>query len=65
MQTLKHWGVTFEHYDLPQMIRQGDSRDGADVGRLVQGSGRQCFQLVTPPMTAVKDTVATSAPATS
>jgi catechol 2,3-dioxygenase-like lactoylglutathione lyase family enzyme len=35
VRTLKGRGVTFEHYDLPQMTRQGDHED-----RLVQRSGR-------------------------
>jgi hypothetical protein len=45
VRTLKGRGVTFEHYDLPKMVRQGDIHvAGTMKAALVQGPGRQYFQ---------------------
>jgi catechol 2,3-dioxygenase-like lactoylglutathione lyase family enzyme len=42
VQGLKERGVTFEHYDLPPMTRQGrPAPRRRPEGRLVQGPGRQ------------------------
>jgi hypothetical protein len=46
VRTLKGRGVTFEHYDLPKMTRQGDIHVGrAHEDRLVYRPGRQYLQL--------------------
>jgi hypothetical protein len=44
VKTLKGCGVSFEHYDLPNMTASRPSRGRDDEGRMVQGPGRQYLQ---------------------
>ena len=66
VRTLKGRGVTFEHYDLPKMTRQGDVHvAGAMRAAWFKDPDGNIFSLVTPPNTAERDTVAASARSTT
>ena len=62
VQTLKSRGVTFEHYDLPQMTRQGDVHmAGSMRAAWFKDPDGNIFSLVTPANTADRETVSASA----
>ena len=66
VKTLKGRGVTFEHYDLPNMTRQGDLHvSGAMKVAWFKDPDGNIFSLVTPPSTAARETVGTSARSTA
>ena len=66
VRTLKSRGVTFEHYDLPKMTRQGDIHvAGSMKAAWFKDPDGNIFSLVTPPNTAERDTVAASARSTT
>jgi catechol 2,3-dioxygenase-like lactoylglutathione lyase family enzyme len=62
VRTLKARGVSFEHYDLPNMMRQGDLhvRETMKVAWFKDPDGN-IFSLVTPPNTATRQAVGASA----
>src|SRR5262245_45000925 len=61
VRTLKERGVTFEHYDLPQMNRQGDIHvAGAMKAAWFKDPDGNIFSLVTPPATEDRETVTAS-----
>ena len=65
VQTLKSRGVTFEHYDLPRMTRQGDVHvAGSMRAAWFKDPDGNIFSLVTPPNTAARETVSASARST-
>jgi catechol-2,3-dioxygenase len=58
VKTLKSRGVNFEHYDLPNMTRQGDLHvAGTMKAAWFKDPDGNIFSLVTPPNTAAKETV--------
>ncbi|HEX3068657.1 MAG TPA: VOC family protein [Thermoanaerobaculia bacterium] len=62
VKTLKSRGVTFEHYDLPNMSRQGDLHvAGTMKAAWFKDPDGNIFSLVTPPDTATKQTAGASA----
>ena len=62
VRTLKGRGVTFEHYDLPQMSRQGDIHVAGPMKTAwFKDPDGNIFSLVTPPTTAATETAAASA----
>ncbi len=62
VQVLKGRGVTFEHYDLPKMTRQGDIHVvGAMRTAWFKDPDGNIFSVVTPPNTAETEKVAASA----
>jgi catechol 2,3-dioxygenase-like lactoylglutathione lyase family enzyme len=62
VQTLKGRGVTFEHYDLPKMTRQGDIHVAGSMRTAwFKDPDGNIFSLVTPPNTTERETVAASA----
>ena len=66
VQTLKSRGVTFEHYDLPQMTRQGDVHvAGSMRAAWFKDPDGNIFSLVTPANTAARETVSASARSTT
>ena len=66
VRTLSERGVIFEHYDLPQMTRQGDIHvAGAMKTAWFKDPDGNIFSLVTPPNTAARETAAASARETS
>ena len=66
VRILKARGVTFEHYDLPKMTRQGDIHvAGSMKAAWFKDPDGNIFSLVTPPNTAERDTVAASARSTT
>ena len=66
VQTLKSRGVTFEHYDLPQMTRQGDVHvAGSMRAAWFKDPDGNIFSLVTPANTAERETVSASARSTT
>ena len=66
VRTLKSRGVTFEHYDLPKMTREGDIHvAGSMKAAWFKDPDGNIFSLVTPPNTAERDTVAASARSTT
>ena len=66
VRTLKSRGVTFEHYDLPKMTRQGDIHvAGSMKAAWFKDPDGNIFSLVTPPNTAERETVAASARSTT
>jgi catechol 2,3-dioxygenase-like lactoylglutathione lyase family enzyme len=66
VRTLKSRGVTFEHYDLPKMTRQGDIHvAGSMKAAWFKDPDGNIFSLVTPPNTAERDTAAASARSTT
>ena len=65
VRTLKSRGVTFEHYDLPKMTRQGDVHvSGSMKTAWFKDPDGNIFSLVTPPNTAARETVSASARST-
>jgi len=66
VRTLKSRGVTFEHYDLPKMTREGDIHvAGSMKAAWFKDPDGNIFSLVTPPNTAERDTAAASARSTT
>ena len=66
VRTLKSRGVTFEHYDLPRMTRQGDVHvAGSMRAAWFKDPDGNIFSLVTPSNTAVRETVGASARSTT
>ena len=66
VRVLKGRGVTFEHYDLPVMTRQGDIHvAGAMRAAWFKDPDGNIFSVVTPPNTAERETVAASARSTT
>ena len=62
VSTLRDRGVTFEHYDLPQMIRQGDIHVAWPMKTAwFKDPDGNIFSLVTPPTTAAREAVTASA----
>jgi catechol 2,3-dioxygenase-like lactoylglutathione lyase family enzyme len=62
VRTLKGRGVTFEHYDLPKMTRQGDVHvAGSMKTAWFKDPDGNIFSLVTPPNTAARESVSASA----
>jgi catechol 2,3-dioxygenase-like lactoylglutathione lyase family enzyme len=62
VRTLKGRGVTFEHYDLPKMTRQGDVHVAGPMRTAwFKDPDGNLFSLVTPPTTADKETATASA----
>ena len=62
VRTLRNRGVTFEHYDLPKMTRQGDIHvAGSMKTAWFKDPDGNIFSLVTPPTTAATETTAASA----
>ena len=65
VRTLKGRGVTFEHYDLPNMTRQGDLHvAGSMKTAWFKDPDGNIFSLVTPPNTAARRTVGATAQST-
>lgn len=66
VKTLKGRGVSFEHYDLPNMTRQGDLHvAGTMKAAWFKDPDGNIFSLVTPPNTATRQTVGASAQSTA
>jgi len=66
VKTLKSRGVSFEHYDLPNMTRQGDLHvSGTMKAAWFKDPDGNIFSLVTPPNTATSQTVGASARSTA
>jgi catechol 2,3-dioxygenase-like lactoylglutathione lyase family enzyme len=62
VRTLKSRGVNFEHYDLPNMTRQGDIHvAGTMRAAWFKDPDGNIFSLVTPPNTASRQAVGASA----
>jgi len=62
VRTLRDRGVTFEHYDLPKMTRQGDIHvAGSMKTAWFKDPDGNIFSLVTPPTTAARETAVASA----
>jgi len=62
VKTLKGRGVSFEHYDLPNMTRHGDLHvAGTMKAAWFKDPDGNIFSLVTPPNTATSQTVGASA----
>jgi len=62
VRILKGRGVTFEHYDLPKMTRQGDIHVAGSMRTAwFKDPDGNIFSLVTPPNTGERETVAASA----
>src|SRR5258708_30641174 len=62
VKTLKSRGVSFEHYDLPNMSRQGDLHvAGTMKAAWFKDPDGNIFSLVTPPDTAKSQTPGASA----
>jgi catechol 2,3-dioxygenase-like lactoylglutathione lyase family enzyme len=66
VKTLKGRGVNFEHYDLPNLTRQGDLHvAGTMKAAWFKDPDGNIFSLVTPPSTASKQTAGASARSTA
>jgi catechol 2,3-dioxygenase-like lactoylglutathione lyase family enzyme len=66
VKTLKGRGVSFEHYDLPNMTRQGDLHvAGTMTAAWFKDPDGNIFSLVTPSNTATGQTVGVSARSTA
>ena len=66
VNTLKGRGVSFEHYDLPNMSRQGDLHvAGTMKAAWFKDPDGNIFSLVTPPNTASRQTAGASARSTA
>ena len=66
VRTLKGRGVTFEHYDLPQMTRHGDVHVAGTMRTAwFKDPDGNIFSLVTPPNTTERTAVAASARSTT
>jgi len=65
VRTLKGRGITFEHYDLPKMTRQGDVHVAVSMrAAWFKDPDGNIFSVVTPSNTAEGKTVAASARST-
>jgi catechol 2,3-dioxygenase-like lactoylglutathione lyase family enzyme len=65
VRTLKGRGVTFEHYDLPKMTREGDVHVAGSMRTAwFKDPDGNILSLVTPPNTADRETLAASARST-
>jgi len=66
VRTLKSRGVTFEHYDLPKMTRQGDVHVAGPMrSAWFKDPDGNIFSVVTPANTSARETVSASARATT
>lgn len=66
VRTLKARGVTFEHYDIPNMTRQGDLHvAGSMKAAWFMDPDGNIFSLVTPTNTAARQTASASARSTT
>jgi catechol 2,3-dioxygenase-like lactoylglutathione lyase family enzyme len=66
VKTLKDRGVSFEHYDLPNMTRHGDLHvAGTMKAAWFKDPDGNIFSLVTPPNAATTQTVGASARSTA
>jgi catechol 2,3-dioxygenase-like lactoylglutathione lyase family enzyme len=66
VKTLKGRGVSFEHYDLPNMTRQGDLHvAGAMKVAWFKDPDGNIFSVVTPPNTTTRQAVGASARSTA
>jgi len=66
VKTLKGRGVSFEHYDLPNMTRQGDLHvAGTMKAAWFKDPDGNIFSLVTPPNTATRPIAGASARSTA
>ena len=66
VKTLKSRGVSFEHYDLPNMSRQGDLHvAGTMKAAWFKDPDGNIFSLVTPADTATRQTAGASARSTA
>ena len=66
VRTLKSRGVTFEHYDLPNLTRQGDLHVAGQMKTAwFKDPDGNIFSLVTPPNTAARQTVGAAARSTT
>ena len=66
VKTLKSRGISFEHYDLPNMTRQGDLHvNGTMKTAWFKDPDGNIFSLVTPPNPTTKETVGASARSTA
>jgi catechol 2,3-dioxygenase-like lactoylglutathione lyase family enzyme len=66
VRTLKDRGVAFEHYDLPQMTRQGDVHVAGPMKvAWFKDPDGNIFSLVTPPNTDARKAVTASARSTT
>lgn len=66
VRTLKIRGVTFEHYDLPKMTRQGDVHvAGSMKTAWFKDPDGNIFSLVTPPHSTERETASVSTRATT
>jgi catechol 2,3-dioxygenase-like lactoylglutathione lyase family enzyme len=66
VKTLKSRGVTFEHYDVPKLTRQGDLHvSGAMKVAWFKDPDGNIFSLVTPPNATGRETVGASARSTA
>ena len=66
VKTLKGRGVSFEHYDLPNMTREGDLHvAGTMKAAWFKDPDGNIFSLVTPTNTATRQTVGASARSTA
>jgi catechol 2,3-dioxygenase-like lactoylglutathione lyase family enzyme len=62
VRTLRNRGVTFEHYDLPKMTRQGDIHVAGPMKTAwFKDPDGNIFSLVTPPNTTARRTAVASA----
>jgi catechol 2,3-dioxygenase-like lactoylglutathione lyase family enzyme len=66
VRILKGRGVTFEHYDLPNMTRQGDIHVAGSMRTAwFKDPDGNIFSVVTPPNAAERETAAASARSTT
>ena len=66
VRTLKGRGVTFEHYDLPNLTRQGDLHVAGPMKTAwFKDPDGNIFSLVTPPALTARQTVAAAARSTT
>jgi catechol 2,3-dioxygenase-like lactoylglutathione lyase family enzyme len=66
VRTLKSKDVTFEHYDLPKMTRQGDIHVAGPMRTAwFKDPDGNIFSLVTPPNTAAREAVSTATRSTA
>ena len=66
VNTLKGRGVNFEHYDLPNVTRQGDLHvAGTMKAAWFKDPDGNIFSVVTPPNTATRQSVGASARSTA
>jgi catechol 2,3-dioxygenase-like lactoylglutathione lyase family enzyme len=64
VRTLKGRGVTFEHYELPNLTRQGDLHVAGDMKTAwFKDPDGNVFSLVTPPSTTARQAPSASASA--